>query len=130
MPEWLLLDIVGTYTDSSGNGHGFLLSHGRFTTIDVPGASVLLGSSPWGINPQGDIVGFYADGSRNFHGFLLSEGRFKIIDVPAAFGIGTSAYGINPQGDIVGLYSDGSSNTHGFLLKQDRENDGDREHDR
>ena len=86
--------------------------------------------SPWGINPQGDIVGFYADGSRNFHGFLLSEGRFKIIDVPAAFGIGTSAYGINPQGDIVGLYSDGSSNTHGFLLKQDRENDGDREHDR
>jgi hypothetical protein len=29
-------DIVGAYVDSSGRLHGFLLSKGRFTTIDPP----------------------------------------------------------------------------------------------
>ena len=36
-------DIVGIYGDASFNEHGFLLSHGNFTTIDVPGA--LIGAS-------------------------------------------------------------------------------------
>src|SRR6185369_14121025 len=30
-------DIVGSYTDAAGIQHGFLLSRGEFTTIDVPG---------------------------------------------------------------------------------------------
>ncbi len=30
--------IVGGYLDTSGTGHGFLLSHGSFTTIDFPGS--------------------------------------------------------------------------------------------
>ena len=32
-------EIVGFYLDSSFNLHGFLLSNGVFTTIDVPGAN-------------------------------------------------------------------------------------------
>ena len=63
-------DIVGVYNDSSGNGHGFLLSKGKFTTIDVPGAVYTEADS---INVQGDIVGTYADSSGNGHGFLLSK---------------------------------------------------------
>ena len=63
-------DIVGLYFDSSGNGHGFLLSKGKFTTIDVPGAVYTEADS---INAQGDIVGTYADSSGNGHGFLLSK---------------------------------------------------------
>ncbi len=63
-------DIVGLYFDSSGNGHGFLLSKGAFTTIDLPGA-VLTDAN--GINPRGDIVGDYIDSSGNGHGFLLSK---------------------------------------------------------
>src|SRR5215471_2602990 len=30
-------DIVGSYIDGVGKSHGFLLSAGQFTTIDVPG---------------------------------------------------------------------------------------------
>jgi hypothetical protein len=63
-------DIAGSYIDSSGNTHGFVLSKGKFTTIDVPGA-VLTEAS--GINPRGDIVGDYIDSSGNDHGFLLSK---------------------------------------------------------
>jgi hypothetical protein len=63
---------VGTYVDSGGNGHGFLLSGGTLTNIDVPGA--LPGStSPNGINPEGDIMGSHRDSANNFHSFLLSK---------------------------------------------------------
>jgi probable HAF family extracellular repeat protein len=77
-------DIVGYYSDSSGNTHGFLLSRGKFTTIDVPGA--LLYTEPYGINPQGDIVGYCSDSSGNTHGFLLRNGQFTTFDVPGGEG--------------------------------------------
>jgi hypothetical protein len=32
-------DMLGLYINNKGNGHGFLLSKGAFTSIDVPGAS-------------------------------------------------------------------------------------------
>lgn len=70
-------DVVGTYCDiapctgESLDSHGFLLSGGRSTTIDVPGA---IRTIAFGINERGDIVGGYADGA-GFHGFLLSRGR-------------------------------------------------------
>lgn len=53
---------MGTF----GGSHGFLLSKGGFTTIDVPGAS--FGARVRGINIQGDIVG-----DTFGHGFLLSK---------------------------------------------------------
>src|SRR5215831_11801214 len=55
--------IVGDYRDSSGTLHGFLLSEGRYITVDVPGSLIglagVLPTSLRGINPAGDIVGFY-----------------------------------------------------------------------
>ena len=68
-----------TFADgqAGGNLHGFLLSNGTFTTIDVPGA--IFGTVAFGINPPGDIVGAYAD-SGDVHGFLLSKGKFTTID--------------------------------------------------
>src|SRR5689334_15365375 len=47
-------DIVGTYVDSSGSIHGFLLSAGIFTTLDVPGASY---TGALGTNDVGQVVG-------------------------------------------------------------------------
>jgi uncharacterized membrane protein len=102
---------VGEY--DVGGQHGFLLSKGVFTTIDVPGAS---GTVAFGINPGGDIVGFFAVGSGStsqLHGFLLSKGVFTTIDVPGMSE--TLAFGINPQGDIVG-YTTNFDVAHGFLL--------------
>ena len=51
-------DIVGSYTDSAGKQHGFLLQGGVYITIDVPLAGVRATVAN-GINPQGEIVGQY-----------------------------------------------------------------------
>ena len=59
--------IVGTYQDNTGL-HGFLLSGGTYTTIDVPSAAT--GETfVTGINATGQIVGTYADAT-GLHGFL------------------------------------------------------------
>jgi hypothetical protein len=66
-----LADVILT-RGRPANSHGFLLSKGEFTAIDVPAAfGIQTGAS--GINPQGDIVGTYSDGSGQTRGFLLSR---------------------------------------------------------
>ena len=48
---------VGSYSDSSGLGHGFLYNDGVFTTVDVPGATLPYGTfSIPAINNQNQIV--------------------------------------------------------------------------
>jgi uncharacterized membrane protein len=102
-------DIVGHYLDSTGQ-HGFLLSGGIYTTIDIAGAS---GTGAHGINSHGDIVGVYTEGGTR-HGFLLSRGSFTTIDPPGA--TCTQAMGISTAGDIVGWFIDAGGVYHGFLL--------------
>ena len=109
-------DIVGDYSSAVGpcgavpgpGCHGFLLSKGTFTTIDVPGA---FGTTARGINPKGNIVGFFFDAT-GFHGFLFSKGAFTTIDAPDS--LFTVVFSINPEGSIVGSTSAG----HGFLLSK------------
>lgn len=67
-------DIASGYCNSSNCRldtisalHGFLLSGGSFTSLDVPGAA---GTVPFGINDQGAIVGGYTDLNLRVHGFL------------------------------------------------------------
>ena len=55
-----------TYADGAGI-HGFSLSEGTFTKIDVPGAIL---TDVWGINNRGDIVGRYTDNQLVVHSFL------------------------------------------------------------
>jgi uncharacterized membrane protein len=107
-------DIVGAYYDARSTEHGFLLSGGKYTTINEPNAGPL-GTFTTGINARGDIVGSYNDRKGNQHGFLLSSGKYTTIDDPHAVGL-TSAQGIDAQGQIVGQYFDASSVRHGFLL--------------
>jgi len=68
---------VGSYVDSAGKTHGFLLRGGSFTTIDYPGA---VASAALGINSQGGIVGQYTPDTSGdtaaIHGFLLQGGNF------------------------------------------------------
>src|SRR5262249_13340269 len=49
--------------------HGFLLSEGRYTTIDVPGSTL---TELLGINDAGQIVGQYYESSGNAHAFLAT----------------------------------------------------------
>jgi hypothetical protein len=135
-------DIVGTYFIrngvgsgesplSSGNGHGFLLSGGVYSSIDFPGAIL---TEAWRISDTGKILGRYkssTDGS--FHMFLFAHGSFSTVpDVPNGIATASSNYssgGLTEAGDIVGDYSDAtpifkdfkglgktSGNLHGFLL--------------
>jgi len=60
---------VGWFVDGAGAAHGFLLSNGTYTTIDVPGAVV---TNAFGINNAGQIVGYYIDASGVAHGFLAT----------------------------------------------------------
>lgn len=111
-------DIVGIYGDASFDEHGFLLSHGNFTTIDVPGALVgvsgILQTEANGINPAGDIVGDYfappgAPGAPECkvafspacrRGFLYRDGQFSDVLVPGKKG--SIPNSITPDGTIYG----------------------------
>jgi uncharacterized membrane protein len=108
-------DVVGAYSDTQGNSHGFSYNKkDGFRTIDVPGASLTLASS---INDSGRIVGIGIDALGIDHGFLLSGGDFTAINVPG--GVHTDALGINEQGDIVGVYDTGDVTIQiGFVLRK------------
>lgn len=64
--------IVGCYSDGSGNVHGFLLAGGTYTSFDCPGA---IWTYPFGINTAGQIVGWYLDASGNRHAFRATPIR-------------------------------------------------------
>jgi hypothetical protein len=118
-------EIVGTYTDAVGGQHGFLLSGGHFTTIDVPGSLVgATGTLPTlarGINPTGEIVGSFtapvssapatspaycpaATSTYCIKGFLYSRGKFSLVLFPGH--VGAIAQRITPTGDIYGCLHD------------------------
>ena len=101
--------IVGTYVDTDNNRHGFLLSGGSYTTLDVPGAVFTVAQ---GINNAGQIVGLYLGTDDTFHGFILSGDVYTTVDVPGS--TSTSIYSINANGEIVGEFDD-ADGTHGFL---------------
>jgi uncharacterized membrane protein len=61
-------EIVGPYLGQDGKIRGFVLSAGRFTTIDFPDTASVLAQ---GINPEGTIVGYYRDLSGRDRGFVL-----------------------------------------------------------
>lgn len=126
-------DVVGTYTDGVGRQHGFLLSGGRFTTIDVPGSFVgapgNLPSVARGIGPSGDIVGQFTapynpplstsvgfdspaycpsatppQSAACTKGFLYSRGSFAVVLFPGHPGAIPGR--ILPDGSIYGCLHD------------------------
>jgi probable HAF family extracellular repeat protein len=103
--------VVGYYFDAKSHEHGFLMSGGQYTSIDVPGSA---GTGAVGINERGQIVGSFTDATGNVHGFLLTGEKFTTLDVPGA--VLTGGVGINNRGQIVGGYFDADFNGHAFLL--------------
>jgi uncharacterized membrane protein len=102
---------VGLYADAGGVFHGFLLSHGQYTTLDDPNAGTTAnqGTEALGLNDRGQIVGQYIDAAGVGHGFLLSHGHYTTLDDPnagTAAGQGTFAGAINASGQVVGAYFD------------------------
>jgi len=102
-------DIIGSYVDTDGVGHDFLLHNRVYTNIDYPGNAA---ANARAINAQGDIVGVLNDADGT-HGFLFRDGQLTKIDYPGASS--TVAFGINNSGDITGRYST-PDETFGFIL--------------
>ncbi|HLJ48842.1 MAG TPA: hypothetical protein VKU01_22650 [Bryobacteraceae bacterium] len=105
-------DIVGYYTGSDNNTHGFLLNGGHFSSINYPGAAVTLVN---GINAQGDIVGeFGATAGSPHRGFRLgADGVYTAFDFPGA--TTTSLIGIDARGEMAGQYTLADGARHCFL---------------
>jgi hypothetical protein len=74
--------MVGFYAVGP-TAHGFLLSDGSYTTIDVPGATFTYLDS---INNVGQLVGHYIDGSGMVHGFLATP-----VAEPSTFLLGIAS---------------------------------------
>lgn len=123
-------DIVGVFTDGVGKSHGFVLSNGQYTTIDVPGSLVgvpgVLPTTARGIAPTGEIVGSFtvpynppvsttaavdsaeycpATGSAAcIKGFLYRHGKFSAVMFPGHPGAIPGA--VTPDGSIYGCLHD------------------------
>ncbi len=100
--------IVGVFRTGSPAGpfHGFLLSAGSYTQLDVPGT--LSGTIASGISGSGQIVGSYNQGLNGIgsgSAFLLSGGTYTTLPVPSFGALGITANAINDMGQIVGTYS-------------------------
>jgi hypothetical protein len=110
--------IVGYY--ATNTDHGFVYRNGRFTSINVPGASGAQGEGTFAvdINAAGVIVGRYLTGSDSTeHGFVLKDGNFTTINYPPpahAQHPDTVLTGISDNGTIVGIYTDEDGRTISF----------------
>jgi len=114
--------IVGAYGEvpytECGPYHGFLLSNGEYTQIELPVDGVS-GIVVHGINDAGELVGVYTlegcdESNPAYHGFLRGDGSFTKIDAPNS--TATVAFGINERGAIVGIYDRAGERSHGFLF--------------
>jgi hypothetical protein len=94
--------IVGFYRDARGAAHGFLLSGGQYTAIDVPGA---VETEAISINNRAlpTIVGDWTDASGGVHGFVLKDGVFRTVDFPSASE--TALWGVNDAYQVTGRYA-------------------------
>ncbi len=112
---------AGTYTDSAGVYHGWVMSpKGVITAINVPIAASYLGTAPCvtgmvagtvvlGINDLGDVSGHFWDVNFNQHGFLMTaNGTIYQLDVPGAYQ--TAGGGLNNRRNVAGHYVTNSDN--------------------
>lgn len=95
--------------------HGFKAINGKFSTIDVPGATQ---TEVLGVNDGGDVVGAFASSDGHLHGFLLHHtGRLQKIDQPGSNF--TSANGVNNSLTVVGNGVTGFTWKNGTFTKLD-----------
>ena len=90
-------------------------AHGKYTTIDVPGATATNAIS---VNDFGVVVGSYTDTPGVSHGFIDRHGVFTTVNDPhagTAAGQGTTVIAINEVGVLGGVYIDANGTQHGFI---------------
>jgi hypothetical protein len=105
--------ILGSFIDSKGVGHGFLLFQGRLTPFMFPGST---DSSAIDMSRNGIIIGRYFKNGIG-HPFKVHAGGFHEITLPGFPNAEVIVTGVNSNGDIVGNFSvDNGDTLPGFLL--------------
>jgi hypothetical protein len=61
-------EAVGNWTDSAGLTHGMIYRHGKYDSIDYPGA--IKGTYLEGVNAKGTLLGTYVGASTDLHPFI------------------------------------------------------------
>ena len=94
--------IAGTFTDSAGKGHGFLLSPGKSPVqIDYPNANQIY---IYGVNDAGQVVGYaYSPDTYYFQTFMYYGGTTYPLGSSGNF-VYTLGLGINGDATITGSY--------------------------
>jgi len=123
--------IVGQYTNASGQTPGFFLNNMKSTAITINAPSGPNVVNAQGVNNFGLIVGFYLGTDGQDHGFManLSSAHKGIITgtpipdptIPAVAGepgatfVFSQVLAVNDAGIAVGYYGDSTTSQHGFL---------------
>lgn len=104
--------ISGSFTDTAGSDHGFLLRGTHYTTVDFPMAD---NTDGYGDNDLGQLVGIYNSSGPN-HGFLFDSVRSRFLSFDAPDVAASQVHGINNRGQITGNYRPFTDNSrHGFI---------------
>jgi probable HAF family extracellular repeat protein len=111
--------VVGTYTDSAGVAHGFLLVGKKLTNLDPPGVvSGLTGPANGFINNAGVITIFGLNSANTNVSFTTANNgkTYKPFHGKGEGTTGTAIHNLNNKGDIVATVFDTAGNRHGILL--------------
>jgi uncharacterized membrane protein len=71
--------VVGNYTDASGNGYGFIYQNGNYTTLKVPGAT---STDAEDINDKGEVVGTWSDSAGGLNAYVYNHGVYTTLALP------------------------------------------------
>jgi len=112
-------DVTGQWGDANGFFHGFLLSDGVLTILDVPGAT---DTYALGINDSGLVAGYWdlLDVNGNalaIYGFTWKDGGFIDTQINFPGAAGSGLFGVNARGDLSGVWVPDffSGIEHGFV---------------
>ncbi len=107
--------LVGSYVDAEGLYHGYIHSHGQFTSIDLEDAENLEYYFFHAINTAGIFVAQskrIGDVPRTYIG--SARGRSELL-VPGS--VSTEGWNINQDGSVVGTYISPDGRRHGFIAR-------------
>ena len=112
-------DVTGQWGDANGFFHGFLLSDGVLTILDVPGAT---DTFALGVNDSGLVAGYWdlLDPNGNtlaVYGFTWKDGGFVDMQINFPGAAGSGLFGVNSRGDLSGVWLPdlNGSIEHGFV---------------
>ena len=111
--------VVGSYVDSAGATHGFVLNGKKYTTLDCP--NCVNYSVAWSINNSGviSVYGLDSTGSTYTSFTTKNNGKtYKSFAYAGAGSVGTVIHAVSNKGDIDGTYFDANGLGKGVLLHQ------------